>query len=44
MIRPSGYVGLSVEGQFSRFDGAYCCLKEGHWAVHDVADGILPGR
>jgi hypothetical protein len=44
IIRPSGYVWQSAGGEFSRFDGAYCCLKEGHWAVHDAANSILPGR
>ena len=36
---------MAVSGrEFSPFNGAYCCLKEGHWAVHDAANSILPGR
>jgi hypothetical protein len=32
----------SVGGESSRFNSTYCCLKKGHWAVHDAADSILP--
>ena len=44
MIRPSGYTQLSVGGKFSHLDVAYYGLKKRHWAVHDAAHGILPGR
>jgi len=43
IIRPSGYT-WSVGGEFSRFESNYCCLKKGHWAVHDAANSILPAR
>ena len=36
-------IGQWVEN-LTQPDGAYCCLKKGHWAVHDAANGILHGR
>ena len=44
IIRPIGYVQVSVEENLGQPDGTYSCLEEGHWAVHNPAYGILQGR
>jgi hypothetical protein len=41
MIRPSGYVRWSVEGDLSRVENAYRSLKKRHWTVHNAANSIL---